>query len=52
MHQAFIALENKVNLQCNKTVHLENSMVMYGIYNSETLEKLINTVHKMHNTTS
>ena len=21
---------------------------MYGIYNSETLEKLINTVHKMH----
>ena len=22
---------------------------MYGIYNSDTLEKLINTVHKMHN---
>ena len=41
MHQAFIAMENKVNLQCNKTVHLENLMVMYSIYNSETLEKLI-----------
>ena len=27
-------------------------MVMYGIYNSEPLEKLINTVHKMHNTTT
>ena len=26
-------------------------MVMYSIYNSETLEK-INTVHKMHNTTN
>ena len=26
-------------------------MVMYGIYNSDTLEKLINTVHKVHNTT-
>ena len=24
---------------------------MYGISNSDTLEKLINTVHKMHNTT-
>ena len=27
-------------------------MVMYGIYNSETSEKLIDTVHKMHNTTT
>ena len=25
---------------------------MYGIYNAETLEKLINTVHHIHNTTS
>ena len=25
---------------------------MYGIYNSDTLEKLINTVHKMHYTTT
>ena len=25
-------------------------MVMYGGNNSETLEKLITTVHKMHNT--
>ena len=24
-------------------------MAMYAIYNSDTLEKLINTVHKMHN---
>ena len=27
-------------------------MVMYDIYNSETLEKLINIVHKMHNKTT
>ena len=27
-------------------------MVMYGIYNTETLEKLINTVHHIHNFTS
>ena len=28
------------------------SINIYGNYNSETLEKLINTVHKMHNTTT
>ena len=27
-------------------------MLMYGVYNAETLEKIINTVHNIHNTTS
>ena len=27
-------------------------MLMYGIYNAKTLEKLINTVHEIHNVTS
>ena len=27
-------------------------MVMYSIYNAETLEQLINIVHHIHNTTS
>ena len=45
-------MENKVNLQCNKLIHIEDSVVMYGIYNAKTLEKLITTVHKMHNITS
>ena len=31
---------------------LDNSMLMYGFYNVETLEKLIKTVHGIHNTTS
>ena len=31
---------------------LKHSMLMYGIYNAEMLEKLINTVHNIHNTTS
>ena len=35
--------------QCNKLMNLENSMVMHGTYNAETLENLINTVHSMHN---
>ena len=33
-------------------MHLENSMVMYGVYNVETLENLINTVHNMHTFTT
>ena len=32
-------------------MQLENSILMYGIYNAETLEKLITTVHNIHNTT-
>ena len=31
---------------------LDDTMLMYGIYNAEMLEKLIKTVHKIHNTTS
>ena len=45
-------MDSKTIIQCNKLMHLKNSMVMYGIYNAETLEKLINTVHCMHNITS
>ena len=47
-----MAMEKKLNLQHNKICHLEDSKVTYSIYNSDTLEKLINTVHKKHNTTT
>ena len=43
-------METKTDIQCNKPIHLEDTMVMYGVYNPETLEKLINTVDHMHNT--
>ena len=38
----------------NKTVflYLEDSKVMSSIYNSDTLEKLLSTVHKMQNKTT
>ena len=36
-----------VGMQRNKLKHLENTMVMYGIYNAETLEKLVKTVHTL-----
>ena len=43
---------NRVNLQCNRFIHLENSMVMNGVYNAETLEKLISSIHQMLNITT
>ena len=45
-------MDSKTTIQHNTLMQLENSMLMYGIYNAETLEKLINTVHNIHNTTS
>ena len=39
LHKAFMAMEDKVNLQCNKIFHLEDSMFMYSVYNSYNLEK-------------
>ena len=52
LKKAFVAIENPGNLQINKIFHLKDSMVMYGIYNLDTLEKLIDTVHKLHNKTT
>ena len=52
LQKAVHAIENRVDLQCNKIFHLEDSMVMYGIYNSDTLEDLIYTIHKLHNRTT
>ena len=45
------AIDKQAIIQCNQLMHLEDSMVMYGIYNAETLEHLIHTVHCMHNST-
>ena len=45
-------MNDKANIQYNKLMKLDDTMLMYGIYNAETLEKLIKTVHKIHNTTS
>ena len=52
LQKAMIAMNNVVDFQCNKLLKLDNTMLMYGIYNAETLEKLINTVQEIHNATS
>ena len=45
-------MDSKTIIQHNKPMQLENSMLMYGVYNAETLEKFIDTVHQIHNTKS
>ena len=52
LHKAVRAMDSKNTIQHNKLMQLENSMLMYAVYNAETLEKLINTGHNIHNTTS
>ena len=38
-----IGMNSEAQFQCNKLLKLDNAMLMYGINNAETLEKLINT---------
>ena len=45
-------MDSRTTVQHNKIMQLENSILMYGIDNTETLEKLISTVHHIHNSTS
>ena len=49
LQKAVHVMENKVDIQHNKIFHLEDSLVMYGVYNSDTLEDLIITVNKLYN---
>ena len=45
-------MNNEADFQCNKLLKLDNTMLMYRIYNADTLEKSINTVQEIHNVTS
>ena len=42
-------MNKRINIEQNRVFHLENSMIMYGVYNVDTLEKLIQMVHKINN---
>ena len=48
LHKAVKAMSIQTDIQRNKLMHLENTSVMYRIYNAETLEKLVKTVHALH----
>ena len=52
LHKAVNMINTKVDMDCNRVYYLEDTMIMYGKYNSDTLMDLIETVHKMHNLTT
>ena len=47
LHKAVSVMNKKTNIQHNKINHLEDTMIMYGVYNSDTLTDPIDTVHRM-----
>ena len=49
LHKAVKAMSIWTDIQRNKLMHLENTLIMYGVYNTETLERLVKTVHTLHN---
>ena len=48
LHKAVKAMSIQTDIQRNKLMHLENTLVMYGVYNAETLERLVKMVHTLH----
>ena len=51
LHKAVNIMNTKVDMDHNRLYHLEDTLIMYGKYNSYTLMDLIETIHKMHNLT-
>ena len=52
LHKAVAVMNKKTNIQLNRIHHLEDTVIMYGVYNSDTLTDLIDTVHRMQNFTT
>ena len=48
LHKAVKAMPISMKVQTNKLMHLENTLVMYRIYNTETLERLVKVVQVIH----
>ena len=52
VHKSVAVMNKKTDMQCNRIHHLEDTMNMYGVYNSDTLTDLIDIVHRMQNFTT
>ena len=52
LQKAVNIINSKAEIDHNRVYHLEDTMIMYGRYNSDTLLDLINTVHQMHTVTT
>ena len=48
LHKTVKAMSILMDAQRKKSMHLENTLGMYGIYNAETLENLVKTVQVIH----
>ena len=49
LQQAMCTINKRINIEQSSVFHFEDSMIMYGVHNVDTLEKLIQMVHKMNN---
>ena len=52
LQKAINALNSRTNIDHNRVYHLEDTMIMYSKYNSDTLKALIDMVHQMQNVTT
>ena len=48
IYKAVKAMAISTDMQRNKLMHLENTLVMYGIYNAETLENLVKIQYMLY----
>ena len=48
LQQAMHTMNKKASIEQNSVFHLEDSMILYSVYNVGTLDKLIQMVHKMN----
>ena len=39
LHKAVAVMDKKTDLQCNRIHHMEDPMIMYGVYNSKNSER-------------
>ena len=52
LHKSVAVIDKKAHIQHNRIHHLEDTMIMYGVYNSNTLTDYIDTVQRMQNFTT
>ena len=52
LNKAIKQINERQNIEHNRIYHLEDTMIMYGKSNSDTLTNLIGMRHRMHNLTS
>ena len=52
LHKAINVINSKSEIDHNRVYHLEDTMIMYGKYNSDTLMELVKMVHQMQNVTT